>query len=151
MRYVLPKPGPLKGTLEMVLGVEPQLEETTAEAFSPHRVAVYENSNGEEVAYCFADLAASASLGCALSLIPIPTAEEMIKDGSISDIAADNLYEVMNIFSSLFMNDSTEHLKLTKLEAADAINDTAAAMPGCAYRIEEARYPAGAVYFASTQ
>jgi len=44
-----------------------------------------------------------------------------VEDKELSEMAADNLYEVMNILSSLLMSDSTSHLKLSKVElGADA-------------------------------
>ena len=40
----------------------------------------------------------------------------MVEDNELSAMATDNLYEVMNILSSLLMNDKSEHLKLSKVE-----------------------------------
>lgn len=102
-------------------------EDTTAAmheepaAIDASYVALFKDASDQVVAQCACDLSLAASVGCALSMIPPNTATDMAKSGQLTDMAVNNLYEVMNMFSSLFMDDASDHLKLTEvLPAADA-------------------------------
>lgn len=79
--------------------------------------ALYVNGAGETVATCSCDLPTAAALGGSLSMIPMGGVECMIEDKELTAMATDNLYEVMNILSSLLMSDATSHLKLSKVES----------------------------------
>lgn len=77
--------------------------------------AEFVDSEGSVVSLCLSDLPLSAAMGAALSMIPPAAAEEMVSDGELTEMAEANLYEVMNMFSTLFMSDRTPHLKLTEV------------------------------------
>ncbi len=124
MSYIKPEVPKLLQMLEMVAGASAnaKVADGLDEANISH-TAVYVGEGDEAVATCTCDMGAAAALGCSLSLIPPAGAEDMVSSGKLSDNAADNLYEVMNIFSSLMMDDKSSHLKLVSVKdgADDAI------------------------------
>jgi hypothetical protein len=136
--------------MTMIYGEEPELQATDSEAVEPAYIAVYVDEAGKVVAQCICDIGATASLACALSLIPIPTAQEMIQTRSLSPIAEENLHEVMNIFSSLFMNDKSEHLTLGGVytETQDPARPIAGTQT-IGFAISGVKYPKGQILFTS--
>ena len=147
--YVLPNDLSLKGSLSMIYGQDPEILEDQAADFEPSHVANYANADGVVVAACLCDLSGAASLSCALSLIPVPTAEDLIQEGALSEIATENLNEVMNIFSALLMDDHSGHLRLHELQVAapGAHDGMAEAMRAAHFRIGNVRYPEARVSF----
>ena len=120
MNYLKPEERKLTEMLSMILGVNAVAKVAKALAGpAPEYVAIYINREDEVVATCACALPTAASLGCALSMIPPGGAKGMVEDNEVSKMATDNFYEVMNIFSSLLMNDKSSHLKLTEV-ARDA-------------------------------
>lgn len=121
MNYKKPDENQFTDMLQMFVG--PAAEAKSASAVSApdfSHTAVYINSSDEIVATCAVALPTAAALGCSLSMIPPGGAEGMVEDKELSAMAADNLYEVMNILSSLLMCDKTAHLKLSKVEAGSS-------------------------------
>ncbi len=97
----------------------------SADGISPESMthhALFVDSEGNLVASCDCDLMTAAALGCALSMIPPGGAGAMVEDGQLSTVAAANLYEVMNILSSLLMSDHTPHLKLERVEVGEFVS-----------------------------
>ena len=120
MNYLKPEAKKLSEMLSMILGVHAVAKVATAlEGPDLDYVASYVNREDEVVATCSCALSTAASLGCALSMIPPGGAKSMVEENDVSKMATDNFYEVMNIFSSLFMNDRSAHLKLNDV-ARDA-------------------------------
>ncbi|MEM6708450.1 MAG: hypothetical protein AAF648_06665 [Pseudomonadota bacterium] len=111
--FKLPTEDALAKILEMV-APNSSAASTAADAGSLVYAAEFEDDEGQLVSLCLADIAAAAGLGCALSMIPPGGAEDMRSEG-LSEIAEANLYEVMNMLSTVYMTESTPHLKLTKL------------------------------------
>lgn len=135
----------------MILGGPAKITEGDAlSANNASHIAEFKNTQDEIVAYCLSDLPLSAGLGAALSMVPPGAAEDMIDEGELSEMAAANLYEVMNIFSALYMDDSTSHLKLTSVDAA---NDAEISLEGDTHEItfdlDIGRYGKGKVRFIS--
>ncbi len=125
MNYKKPEASQFTGMLQLFVG--PAAEAKSADKVSSSdftHTAVYINGEGESVATCSLALPTAAALGCALSMIPAGGAECMVEDKELSEMATDNLYEVMNMLSSLLMSDATAHLKLARVE------------PGSSARIE---------------
>lgn len=117
MKYKKPEESQLVDMIKMILGVDAKAKSgaaTTAKTVS--YVASYVDKEGATVATCACALPTAAALGCALSMIPPGGAESMVEDKELTKTASDNLYEVMNIFSSLLMDDRSAHLKLTTVE-----------------------------------
>lgn len=115
--YNLPEARSLSDLLTMVIGDSPAISEaepSTLDGYS-HR-ANFVDDQDQLVAQCYADLPLSAALGAALSMIPPAVAAEMVAEGELTPIASDNLYEIMNMLSSLYMDDKTPHLRLTQVD-----------------------------------
>ncbi|MEM1432543.1 MAG: hypothetical protein AAGG11_00635 [Pseudomonadota bacterium] len=125
-KFKVPTEEAVTGILQMFV---PDAEAKSGGADSYAFVGEFVDDEGELVSVCYSDFAASAGLGSALSMIPPAAAEEMLSSGELTPIAQDNLYEVMNIFSTVFMDDSTPHLKLVRVSpfadfaGADALGD----------------------------
>lgn len=120
MNYQKPEASQLLSMMGMVITgeVKAKAEPATQLDVLSH-TAIYVNNDDEIVATCSCALPTAAALGCSLSMIPVGGAEGMVEDKELSDMANDNFYEVMNMFSSLLMNDKTAHLKLKSIEAGD--------------------------------
>lgn len=149
--YKLPNPSELNQSLEMILGEPAKIAECDAlGANSASHAAEFRNRQDEVVAYCLCDLPLAAGLGAALSMVPPGAAEDMIEEGALTEMATANLYEVMNIFSALYMDDSTSHLKLCSVDAA---NDTDVSLEGetheITFNLDTGRYGKGKVRFIS--
>ena len=71
------------------------------------------------VASCYCDMDFAAYSSSALSMMNADIANEFIEAGALSEEARGNLYEVMNVFSSLYMDDKSDHLRLLSLEQGD--------------------------------
>lgn len=125
MKYKKPDAAQFSDMLEMFVGPAASATDAAAVASADFsHTAIYIDAAGDTVATCSVALPTAAALGCSLSMIPPGGAECMVEDNELSEMATDNLYEVMNILSSLLMSDSTSHLKLAKVE------------PGAGARIE---------------
>ena len=117
MNYKKPDENQFTEMLQMFVGPAAEAKSSAAVKVADFsHTAVYVNNSGETVATCVVAMPTAAALGCSLSMIPPGGAECMVEDKELSAMATDNLYEVMNILSSLLMNDKTEHLKLSKVE-----------------------------------
>ena len=60
--------------------------------------------DGDDVSHiaCIADVAAAASLGAALTMVPAGRVEENVGEGAVDPSLAENFYEICNILSSIF-------------------------------------------------
>lgn len=81
---------------------------------------------GEPAALCGADAALAASLGAALSILPVSAAQEAAKSKSLTPVMVSNIREVMNICSRLLMDSSTPHLKLQEVYPRESLPPHAA-------------------------
>lgn len=116
MKYKKPDAKQFTDMLQMFVGPAAEAQDASAVTASDFsHTAIYIDGTGETVATCCVALPTAAALGCSLSMIPPGGAEGMVEDSELSAMATDNLYEVMNILSSLLMSDSTSHLKLSKV------------------------------------
>lgn len=117
MKYKKPEAAQFTDMLQMFVSPAASAKDASAIASSEFsHTAVYINQDGDAVATCAVALPTAAALGCSLSMIPPGGAECMVEDNELSGMATDNLYEVMNILSSLLMCNNTSHLKLSKVE-----------------------------------
>jgi hypothetical protein len=66
-------------------------------------VAVYGGNDGKIVGVCVCDLAFAAYASAALCLIPTATAKESISSRKLDPLRAENLREIMNVCSQLFV------------------------------------------------
>lgn len=61
------------------------------------------------------DAAFGAYASCAMTMLPLPVAQDAIKSGSLEEMMVSNLREVMNILSRLFMLRGADHLRFDRL------------------------------------
>ena len=135
----------LVNMMDMILGDESAAVVSGGfNADSVNYSARYVNDVGDLVATCRVALPTAAALGCALSMIPPGAAEAMVEDNELTQTATENLYEVMNMFSSLLMDDKSSHLKLVEVTAA---NDASIEGAACEFTIELGKYGKGHLLF----
>lgn len=146
MNYKKPDEQQFSDMLQMIVGPAAVAKSAdSADVSSISHTALYIDSTGDVVATCAVAMPTAAALGCALSMIPPGGAEGMVEDNELSAMANDNLYEVMNILSSLLMSDSTSHLKLSKVEASSEVRIEGEAEE--AYALDLGAYGAGELVF----
>lgn len=117
----LPQPKQLRDLLAELLGREVTLVPAAPYApgpDTPASVAVYVDDQLRICALVVCDLALSAHAGAAIGLIPVGGAEAAVEDGKLSDVLAENLYEVLNIAASVFNVAGADHLRLHALHPA---------------------------------
>ncbi len=118
MAIYLPVPKEIRDLFTDLMGREVTLSPSSPLAprpAEPTSVAVYVDDHLQVSALVVCDLAFSAYAGAAIGLIPAPIAAESIEAGALDDNLRDNLYEVLNIASSLFNPPGADHLKLYEL------------------------------------
>lgn len=119
--FLLPSHEGVQQMLTMVIGDDAVVdahvsgEGATDERAYSH-VAQFVDDDDNVVGICLSDLSLSAALGGGLSMIPPAAVEDMVTEKQLTSTARDNLYEVMNMLSSLFMDDQTPHLRLASLD-----------------------------------
>ena len=115
-QFKLPDIASFLSMTEMFMEDRPSIEKDDSfKLDDASHIAVFQDDDGADAALCFCDWPLAAGLGASLTMIPAAAAEDMANDKELSDLARDNLYEVMNIFSSLFMDDKSAHLKLVEV------------------------------------
>ena len=117
---------------------------------SGNLIAMYVDDADKPVAAVLCDIPFAAYAGCALSMLPAGAAKDAIKTKKLEQTMLDNLYEIMNIVSTMLMDEHTPHLKLTtlypdlgKLPADAKAMLTAAAKNHADFIITVPRYGAG--------
>lgn len=145
MAFKDPEASELASMINMILGADASAAVASGvDASSMSHTAMYVDDEGKEVATCRCALPTAAALGCALSMIPPGGAEAMVEDNELSQMATDNLYEVMNMFSSLLMDDKSSHLKLVSV---DASNDESIQGSSFEFDIDLGNYGQGQLMF----
>lgn len=84
----------------------------------PASIGVLVDDYLEIAALVVTDLPMSAYAGAAIGLVPAASAQACVDDGRLDDVLVENLYEVVNIVSSLFNVPGARHLKLHALHPA---------------------------------
>lgn len=143
-----PKTESLTSMLRMLYGDDLNAEEMSADMGTPSVYAIYVDDDDTPRAAAECDLAFGAFAGASLTRIPKGGAEDAIDEGELSTPMYDNLREVMNILASLFMNDSTVHVRLANVEKSrDALPSSAQAMlddaTGTTFEVEIPNYGRG--------
>lgn len=87
---------------------------------NPCSVAVYVDDTLRVRAVIACDLSFSAYAGAAIGLVPLTGADADREAGALSEGLRDNLYEVLNIASSLFNVPDAPHVRLYELHPAGA-------------------------------
>ena len=111
--FSLPNESDLTQMMAMLYGDSMSVKPGNAiDASENNPVAVYIDDEGVPVAACVCDSAFGAYAGSALTMIPPGGANDAAKSGELSGAMMDNLGEIMNILSRLFMVGKTPHMKL---------------------------------------
>ena len=147
-KFNIPNEDSLKELLSMVIGDEPQIGDLNGAAddqFS--HMARFIDDDNALAALCFADMSLSAAMAAGLSMIPPAAAEEMVQEKALTPIANDNLYEVMNMLSSLYMDDHTPHLRLAEVAELNLDGITLDSFERKDYAVDAGKYGKGNLTF----
>ncbi|MEM6638394.1 MAG: hypothetical protein AAF610_00690 [Pseudomonadota bacterium] len=146
--YRLPNESSLNAMVAMIIDEDAESEQHEApEDIKASHVGVFQDAAGAVVAQCACDFELAASVGCALSMIPPNTASDMAKSGDLTDMARQNLYEVMNMFSSLFMDDNSDHLKLVEVVEAASAEEMGGDTKTVTFTLNGGKYAGGKLSF----
>ena len=75
-------------------------------------VAFFNDAMDQTLAACIMDLDLCAYAGAALQLIPQAGAQDEINNGTLGDNYIENVYEILNVFSSLLNKDDAPHVSI---------------------------------------
>ena len=154
--YALPDVNAVTQMLSMVFGTATVKPTPPLAAKTGTLIAVYVSDDNIPVAASLCDPAFAAYAGSALSLVSANDAKKAASSGKLSDTMQQNLYEVMNICSSLLMSDRTPHLKLDNLyRGPEQLPENARAMLGAVagrigFEVTISRYGSGHLSFLTT-
>ncbi|MCB1740072.1 MAG: hypothetical protein KDK91_06865 [Gammaproteobacteria bacterium] len=111
--YAKPAKNAVKNMLAMLYGDEVEVADSADFDSGENTItAVYVSDDAKPVALVKCDVPFGAYAGAALSMIPAAGAKDAAEEGELSKMMLDNLHEVMNILSRVFLSDSTPHLRL---------------------------------------
>ena len=114
----LPTIKDVKDLLDGLLGQSVEIKEGTAwspAGREPGVVAEYTSDKLRLCALAMTDLRLSVFLGAALGLLPRGGAEDMIDEKDPSAAVLENLYEVLNILSSMLNTPTAPHVRITRM------------------------------------
>jgi hypothetical protein len=151
--YVLPDAVHLRHHLEMLFGDGLEVHPAATLGADAPYCGAYRNNAEEPVAVCLCDKAFAAYAGAALSMLMPNDARKAAEHGTLTDVMRANLYEVMNILSSLFMNEHTQHLRMREMSTPatmDAAVKAIATAPSshADFKVEIPRYGSGRLVLA---
>jgi len=155
--YILPKSKDLLNSFGMLYGNNLDVTESSAKPLSENKVyGLFVDPEGKPVAATMCDAPFAAFAGSALMMLPPGGAEDAAESGDLTPAMEDNVHELINICSRMFMGDNTPHLKLEKMytdesqlpEDARAMIDTAPESNG--FGIDFPRYGSGMLSFVTT-
>ena len=116
--YALPNAAEMVKTFDMLFGgnvpVTPG-KPLDSKPGSGNLIAIYVDDDDKPVVAAICDIPFAANASSALSMLPVSAAKDAIKTKKLEQTMLDNLYEVMNIISTMLMNEHTPHLKLATL------------------------------------
>ncbi len=155
--YILPKAKDITAAFGMLYGNNIDVKPADAKPLSENKVyGLFVNNEGQPVAATLCDAPFAAYAGSALMMLPPGGAEEAAETGELTQAMKENVHEIINICSRLFMGDDTPHLKLDKMytdpaelpEEAKAMIESAPGSTG--FGIEFPRYGEGNISFVTT-
>jgi hypothetical protein len=115
---MLPAPMEVRVLLTDLLGRDVEVSDGSAWAPLPHEgavVAEFVDDSLRLAAICMADLQFSAYAGASVGLLPAGGANDMIEENSLSPMVVENLYEVLNVMTSVFNKPNQPHVKITNM------------------------------------
>jgi len=151
--FVLPEAPHLRAYFEMLFGEGVHVRASGRESPEASWCGVFRDDAGIAVAVCLCDTEFGAYAGAALSMLMPNDARAAVRNGALSEAMRANLYEIMNILSSLLMNDHTPHLRLREMSTPDAVDAAVqdfatASSRRSAFGIDIPRYSSGRLAFA---
>ena len=117
--------------LSMLYGDELVIDagESAPVANDGNMFAVYTNDEGEPSTACVCNYNFVAFAGSSLTRIPVGGAEDAAETGDFSEMMLSNLYEILNICSRVFMDNSSPHIRLdTVYKSLDDASDNVRTM-----------------------
>jgi hypothetical protein len=152
MRTVYPLPDTDK--VQRILGLLfDGLDTSSGGAFDPSPdggswIGVYVADGGSPVALCGADAQLAASMGAALSMLPLAASREAGDTHAISGVMYENLCEIMNICTRLVLDATSPHLKLHHVYPIDSLPEEAAILLAnangrCEFQLNLPKYGGG--------
>jgi len=155
--YLLPKAKDLTAAFGMLYGDGVDVKDGEPKPLSENKLyGLFVNSEGDPVAATMCDASFAAYAGSALMMLPPGAAEEAAETGDLTPVMEENVYELINICSRLFMGDNTPHLKLDKMysdpgELPEKAREMIANAEGAnGFGVEFPRYGAGNISFVTT-
>ena len=121
MAIHLPQPKQIRDLLVELLDKEITLSPGAPYApgpTTPASIAIYVDDSLRISALIACDLPFSAYAGAAIGLVPPAGAQAALDEGKLTDVLAENLYEVLNIAASVFNMPGADHLRLHQLHPA---------------------------------
>lgn len=112
---VLPSPMDVRVLLADLLGRDVEVSDGSAWAPLPHEgavVAEFVDDNLRLAAVAMCDIKLSGYAGAAVGLMPAGGVEDMIEENSLSPMVVENLYEVLNVLTSVFNKPNQPHVKI---------------------------------------
>ncbi len=126
MEYLLPDAARLSEIVPMLFSEGCDVAEAAGLSEEEKQyVAVYLDDDDDLAALCYCDTGFAFGAGGALSMLPVDLVNEEKQSGELTEMMYGNLYEVMNILSSQFMDETTSHLRLAELKKAEDLDDVA--------------------------
>jgi len=122
-QFPLPDSAKVKAILELLYdGLEVRVgRKIDLSPASGSWIGTYVCDDGQTVALCACEPHLAAKISSALSMLPVPAAQEAAKTKQLDEIMVGNLKEIMNICSRLLMNDESKHLKLDRVYPAKSL------------------------------
>ena len=123
MQQVLPDKNDIYEMLNILLGDNMSVEYKDAVDLKQKYAALYVDAEDTPRALCICDVAFAAYSGGAMTMMPVDTVQQAIKENDLSEMLSQNLYEVMNICTRLVIDDNTPHLRLTEVKKTEEITE----------------------------
>jgi len=149
--YEIPTPESVSDLLSILFGDEFSASKSEPTELTGQHVVSFVSDDDKLVALGICDTEFVAYSGAALSMMPVDVANEMISGNAITDVIADNFYEVMNICSKLLMVESGAHLRvgqtLSAEESTQAIETLRDSSQVTGFGVEIPQYGKGTLSF----
>jgi hypothetical protein len=119
----LPHPKEVRDLLNDLLGRDVEVQVIDAWAPQPLDMAAaaeFVDDHLQLQSVAMLDLPLSVFIGASIGLVPAGGAKDMVAERDPSQMVIDNLYEVLNILTSLFNTTENPHVKITTMHAPGA-------------------------------
>ena len=154
-RFNLPEAHELKHHFEMLFGDGVVVHAGDRLGADAPFCGIYRDEAKAPVAVCLCDMSFAAYAGAALSMMMPNDAKAAAQKSALPEVMRANLYEVMNILSSLLMNAHTPHLRLVEMCSPPALDPAIKAIATkpeahVGFKVDLPRYGIGRITLALT-